>query len=437
MKSATVFMMVIIAAWAVQPVRAQTPAAASSVSPLPPAQLALRAIERIPEVQAAAARLARAEADARLRAVGTHETQITVIPQRRRVEGGPTFNEWEAEVSRGVRWPGKARLDREIGASGVEAARLDLADAHHAAARRLLALWSNWQRARVLAQEQHKQVELWARDRKAIARRVELGDAAQRDRIAADAVLAQVRAAAVQADAEAQSARRLLVSAFPDLPLPPRVRLGAAPPVLTGSDADWSRLIVERSHEIGAAQARVRMRQAEARRARADRLADPTIGVRMLSDLGGRERAVGLVLSIPIGVRQRGARAAAADADALGEQAQAAMVQRDVSRDAREVVARARAIHAIWQSRAAALKAAQDSAAREERAYTLGESGLAELLAARRVEREAALAERRADVDAIEATARVRIDAHDLWHHHTGESDADTHHGDDGHLPDM
>ena len=33
-------------------------------------------------------------------------------------------------------------------------------------------------------------------------------------------------------------------------------------------------------------------------------------------DLGGRERAVGLIVSIPIGVRQRGARSATAGADA-------------------------------------------------------------------------------------------------------------------------
>lgn len=437
MKYALLFTAAILAAWIALPARAQSPAPASSVSPLPPAQLAMRAIERVPEVQAAAAELARAEADARLRAVGTHETQISVIPQRRRVEGGPTFNEWEAEVSRAVRWPGKARLDREIGDSGVQAARLDLADAHHAAARRLLALWSAWQRAWVVAQQQHEQVDLWTRDRKAIVRRVELGDAAQRDRIAADAALAQARAAALQADADKESARRMLASAFPDLPLPPRARLGPAPPELAGSDAYWSGLIVERSHEIGAARARVRMREAEARRARADRLADPTVGVRVLNDLGGRERALGLVLSIPIGVRQRGARAASADADALAAQAQAAMVQRDVTRDAREVVARARAIRAIWRSRAQALRAAQDSAAHEERAYALGESGLAELLAVRRVEREAALAERRAAVDAIEATARVRVDAHDLWHHHTGGSDPDEHEGNGVRLPDM
>lgn len=419
------------------PAWAAGPAAAASAAPLPPTEVVLRVIELTPEVQAAAAALARAEADARLREVGTHEAQLTVIPQRRRIEGGPTFNEWEADLSRPVRWPRKARLDREIGAAGTEAARLMLSDAHHTGARRLLRLWSDWLRARVVAAQLHAQVATWQRDRDAILRRVDLGDAAGRDRLAAEAALAQARAAAMQADADARTARLALHSAFPGLPLPERLRLGTEPPQLLGSDAHWSELIVQRSHEIAAADAQARQRQAEAQRARADRLPDPTIGVRVLNDLGGRERAVGVIISIPFGVRQRGARAAAAGADAQVAQADLAMVRRDVSRDAREAVARARAAHAIWSSRQLALIAARDSAAKAERAYALGESGLAELLAARRAGLEAALAERRAAVDAIEAVARVRVDAHELWHHHTGGSEPGEHTDGGVHLPDL
>ncbi len=418
-------------------VAAQAPVPSPPSMPLPPDELVLRAIERTPEVQAAAAALSRAEADGQLRHVGTHEATLTMIPQRRHIQGGPTYNEWEADVSRPVRWPHKARLDREIGATGVEAAQLMFADAHHAGALRLLMLWSNWQRARVIAVQQRAQVATWERDHKAIARRVELGDAARRDLVAADAALAQARAAALQADADAQVAELTLRSAFPDLPLPERVRLGDEPPTLGGSNAHWSALIVQRSHEIGAADAMARQREAEARRARADRLPDPTVGIRVMDDLGGRERAVGLIVSIPIGVRQRGARAAAAGADALAAQAELTMVQRDISSSAHESVARARAAHAIWSSRQLALIAARDSADKTERAYALGESGLAELLVARRSELEAALAERSAAVDAIEAVARVRVDAHDLWHHHASGSEPDGHVGEHTYLPDF
>ncbi len=412
-------------------------AAPTPDSALPPAELVPGAIEQLPEVHAAEAALARAEADAHLRDIGSHEAQLTVIPQQRRIENGPQYREWEADLSRPVRWPQKARLDREIGAAGVEAAQLMLEDARHGGARRLLRLWSNWQRAEVEARQQHAQVTAWERDHKAIARRVELGDAARRDLVAGDAALAQARATALQADADAQTARLALRSTFPGLPLPDRQRLEAQPPELEGSDTYWTELIIQRSHEIGAADAMLRQRETEARRARADRLPDPTIGLRLLNDLGGRERAVGVIFSMPFGVRQRSARASAAAAEAMAAQAQVAMVRRDVARDARDRVARARAAHAIWASRETALLAARESASKAERAYVLGESSLTELLAARRVALETALAERRAAVDAIEAVALVRVDAHELWHGHSGESDLRRHHTDGIRLPEL
>lgn len=379
--------------------------------------------------------MARAEADARLREVGPNQAQLTVIPQRRHITSGPTYSEWEVDLSSPVRWPHKARLDHKIGAAGVQVARLLLADAHHTGARLLLMQWSNWQRAYAVAAQQHAQVAIWERDHKAIARRVELGDVAHRDLIAADAILAQAQAAALQADADARSAKLILHSDFPDLPLPQRAQLSEQPPELGSSTPHWSDLIVQRSHEIDAAVALVRQRAADAQRARADRLPDPTVGVRLLNELGGREHSVGLILGIPFGMRQRSARAAAASADALAARSELNRVRRDVTRDARNTVARARAAHAIWASYRQASQAARDSASKTGRAYTLGESGLTELLAARRTELEAALAERRAAVNANEAVARVRVDAHELWRHHVGGSDPGTHDAEAMRLP--
>lgn len=411
-------------------------AQASSTSMLPAEELALPAIERMPEIQVAAALLARAEAAARLRNVGTHEATLTLMPQRRRIRGEASYSEWEADLSRPVRWPHKARLDREIGAAGVEAAQLMLADAHHAGALDLLMLWSNWQRARVVALQLCAEVMTWERDHQAIARRVELGDAAQRDLIATEAALAQARAGCAQADSDVQIAEASLRSTFPDLPLPERLSLMDEPSTLEGSDGYWIDLILQRSHEVSAAAAMLKQHEAEAQRARADRLPDPTLGVRVFDDLGGQERAVGVVVSVPFGVRQRSALAAAAGADAQTAHAELTIARRDIARDARNSVARARAAHTIWLSRQQALAAAKQSADKTDRAYTLGESGLAELLAARRVELEAALDERNAKLDAIETVARVRIDAHDLWHHHTGSSDYDEHADEAAHLPD-
>jgi len=393
---------------------------------LPPPEWVLRAIQDTPEVHAAQAQLDRAEAEARMRRIGPHEAQLTLIPQTRRIDHDGRYREWEVDLSRGVRWPGKARLDREIGQAGREAASLALEDAHHAAARRLLALWSDWQRASAASTLRRAQLDDWRRERDAVARRVQLGDAAVRDRIALDAAVAQAQATLAQAQADADVARLALSSAFPELPLPERTRLPVAPAALDGSDTGWETLIRQRSHEIGTVAAIARQKDAEARRARADRLPDPQIGLRMISDRGGREHALGVTVTIPLGVSYRAAAASVAGADALGAQAELAMVRRDVGRNARQVVMLARAHYTIWQRQQQAAAATRSSANKAARGYALGEMGLDEMLIAQRAAHDAALAADRAEIDAIEAVTRVKVDAHAMWHRHDpGEHDGD------------
>ncbi|WP_199097989.1 TolC family protein [Dyella sp. ASV21] len=392
---------------------------------LPPAELVLRAVSEVPEVRGAEAGLARADAQARMRASGSYETQLTLIPQQRRVPGDRNYNEWEMDLTRSVRLPSKVRLDREIGASGQQAAQLGLEDAHHAAARHLLAYWSDWQRARVERQQWEQLVAIAQRDRDAVARRVELGDAAVRDRLAVEALLAQAQAALARAQSAQTQAELAWNSSFTRLPLPQREPLADyTPPALEGSDEGWVGQIVARSHEIGATAALARQKDAQARRARADRLPDPTVGIRVLNDRNGRERAYGLVVGIPLGGSYRRAEAASTAADAQLAEAELSLVQRDIERQARSEVAAARAQREIWQRQREARDAAREHAGKAARAYALGESGMAELLAARRIEQEAVLAERQAAIDALEAVARVQVDAHARWHRHDDADDA-------------
>lgn len=390
---------------------------------LPPAELVWRAIAGTPEVHGAEASVSRADAQARLLNGGSYEGQATVIPQRRRVEGDRAYNEWELEITRPIRLPGKARLDREIGSLGKDVARLDLEDAHHTAARRLLAAWADWQRARAARHQRERLAEIAQRDRDVVARRVALGDAAERERIAADAALAQAQAMLVEARRGQTQAELTWQSLFPALPLP-QVEPGEdyAPPELVGNDAAWVAAIVARSHEIGASAALARQADAQARRVRADRVPDPTVGIRVINDLAGRERAYGVVLGLPLGGSYRSAEAASARADADAAEAGLAAMRRDIERDARLAVAMARANRALWASQRQALEGARQHAAKAARAYALGEAGIEDLLAARRAEREATLAEHQAAIDAFEAVTRVRVDAHELWHRHDGEA---------------
>ncbi len=392
---------------------------------LPPQELVLRAIESAPEVHAAQALLDRAEAEARMRQAGPHEPQLSLIPQTRQIDGDRRYREWEVDLSRGMRWPGKARLDREIGQAGRDEALLAFEDAHHAAARRLLTLWSNWQRAAAATMLREAQLTAWQRERSAVTRRVQLGDAAARDQLALDAAVAQAQAALAQAQADADTSRLALTAAFPDLPLPEQLHLPAAPPALDGDDTEWVALIEQRSHEIGNAAARVRKKDAEARRARADRLPDPLIGLRMVSDRGGREHAFGVTVTMPLGGSYRAAQAAAADADAMGAEAELSMVRRDVRRDARQAVMLARAHYTIWRRQQQAAAASRSNADKAERGYALGELGLDQVLIAQRAAQEAELAARRTELDAIEAVTRVKVDAHAVWHRHAPDEHDD------------
>lgn len=404
---------------------------------LPPADRAHAAIAAYAEVRAADAYVVQAQEKARALAAGPHDTQLTLLPLRRTVRDAPTFNgrarydEWEAQLTRAIRLPGKAALDREAGAHGVAAAQLRQGDAEHQAARTLLAAWMGWLRADATAKAARTRRDSLARERDTIARRLQLGDAAQRELDQVAAALAVADAELRQADADVDAQRLALGANFPQVPLPERAPALPEPAPLEDTPQSWIDRIVTRSHEIRAAEEIAAQREALANRARADRLPDPTLGLRTFSERDGMERGIGLVLSIPFGGARRSAeaRAEAANADAARSEADA--MRRDIAREARLDVARSQVAIDVWQAARTARAANAASLARQRRAYELGEIALAERLQAERLDVESALAELRARADAHETALRVRVDSHELWHpkdeldhpdHHSGEA---------------
>ncbi|MDE2503080.1 MAG: TolC family protein, partial [Burkholderiales bacterium] len=369
-----------------------------------------------PGVQAAIARVDAAAGAARAREVGSHEFELSVIPQQRNTRLEGRYREWEAQLSRSIRLPAKARLDREIGGHLRSAAGLRLDDAEHQAARRLLELWMNGLRQALAADEASAQQALLTRERDALARRVALGDAARRDLDLFEAERAQLAAQAVGARAAAVAARQMLASEFPQLPLPaqaPPLPEPAAPP---GEVADWRQRIVERSHEIEIANEEAARLALIAARTRADRTPDPTVGVRLISDRGGAEKVVGLVLNIPIGTDYRSAMAVSESANAAAAEAEAAGVRRAVEQAAWATAEAAQSRLVQWQAQQQALVAQAAASQRTRRAWELGEAPLAEYLLAERSQRQARLAEALARVDALQALLQLRVDTHELWH---------------------
>lgn len=389
---------------------------------LPPAERAQAAISAYAEVRAADARVVEAREKARALAAGPHDTVLSLLPLRRSVRDAPTSNgragygEWEAQLTRAIRLPGKAALDRESGAHAVAAAELLQGDAEHQAARLLLAGWMGWLRAEMAAKSMLARRESMARERDTIARRVQLGDASQRelDQIAAEFAVAEAESRRAEADVQAQ--RMALDAGFPQIPLPQRAPSLAEPVAFAEPPKTWIDRIVDRSHEIRAAEEIAAQRDTMARRAQSDRLPDPTVGVRTFSERDNIERGIGLVLTIPLGGTRRSAEARAEEAAADAARSEVDAMRRDIEREARLGVARAQVALELWQAARDARSANAASVARQRRAWELGEIGLAERLQAERLDAESALAELHARADAHEAHLRVLVDSHELWH---------------------
>ena len=93
---------------------------------LPPADKVNEALDNHPSVAAAAARVEAARARGDMLRRGSHEVTVSGSYVRRTVDREGGFNEFDTTISRPFRLPGKAALDRQVGAVVSDALR-DLA----------------------------------------------------------------------------------------------------------------------------------------------------------------------------------------------------------------------------------------------------------------------------------------------------------------------
>lgn len=380
---------------------------------LPQTGAVLQALDNHPRVRAAQAELQAAQAEHdRLRA-GSHEYGLRLSANRRNVAGGPEHNEWEAALERGLRLPGKARLDEQIGARGVEGAEERIGDARHETARQLLGLWYAALQAEAETRLWREQAALLAEEGRIVGQRVRRGDAARLETLQIEAALAQVHARIGQAEARSRMAQAELRAGFPELPAP--VDTQAEPLLPAGGEMEWIEHALEHNHELRAVQRAVEKMRLLAQRAESERLPDPILGLRYANEQGGEEKILGLSLSIalPGEGRRAAAGALAAQAEALSETE--AATRRRLTAEAAANWQRAAgevASHRRLKEAAAELVRHADLAAR---AHELGELGLSEVLLARRQALEARLAAEQSRLAANEAIARLLLDAHRLW----------------------
>ena len=382
-----------------------------------PAEAPVRdVLTQSPAVHAADAGIAGAQARARRLAVGPYEWNARAAIDHRRERGGDRFMEQEIGLERTLRWPGKAEADQRLGEQTRRVGELARADAWHEAARMLLADWFEALREARAATVWRAQAELAAQQADTVRKRQRAGDAARLDTLAADAEQARTEGAAARAAGLAAALAEALARRYPGLPPLPRTEATAAQPLPAALNAaQWVERILADNHELELAQANAALARQQAERARLDRRGDPTVGMRVARERDGQERVFGVYASLPLGSAGREADLAAALADADKAEQQALLARRRIEADTWRLASLDQAVRADWERQAAARLATQQSAELMARAYSLGEASLAEVLQARRLALDAALATDAAWLDALQSRARLLLDTHQLW----------------------
>ena len=382
---------------------------------LPPEAVIIDALDHHPAVTAAQARVQSAEAQATALRKGNHEFVLQGMASRRSVDRDGDYAEFDANITRPIRLPGKAALDRQAGALGVEVAHNMMEDVRHATALAFSDLWHDWLTAEALYRNDMGTVASLQKSLVSIQRRATLKDAAMLDVDQADAALAQAQAQAESSRAMREEARAKLSTNFPDVPLPERLPDMVDPGPLLHDDEALRDHVIGRSHEIRAAEREAERLAVLARRARADRFADPSFGVRLFSERGGQEQGAGLVASIPLGGGNRRAMSDHAAAEATAAERDMAKVRREVEATAAADLSNVRARRSIWESMRRSAERASAAAALTERGYKLGAVDLGDTLLAQRQANEARRQEIQARSDILRAILKLRIDAHDVW----------------------
>ncbi len=378
-----------------------------------PTETARPLLEQDPGVAAARAGLDVARQEAGILDNSPYEWIARGSGQQRKVQSGPRYNEWSVGIERTFRLPGKAIADRNLGAATVNAAEARYRDAQHEAARELAGLWVEWlagESARKLAERNLQSVQ---ESLAAVEKRVRAGDASKLDANIARAELAEQRRLENDAKTQAAIAWARLSTRFPGVaPQPPTLPI---PTPITEDVAFWRERILAQSDALKIAQTQIQMDQAQAERARRDRIPDPTLGLQTASEIGGQEHITGVVLSLPIPGQARRLRSAKAAATVEVSRREFAFKQRQFETEIASAVASARGAYNSLQIANESTLAMEQNAALMQRAYTLGEADLQSLLLARRQATAAMNNALQVQVTVLKAYYGLLVDAHLIW----------------------
>ncbi len=358
---------------------------------------------------------------------GREEWMVGADFAQRRIEAlRDNQTEWGVALSRPLRLPARAAADRELAGALTAHSEANLGEALHESGRQLLALWFDWLNEASQAQLWRAQLQLGEQQLAAVIARIRLGEAPRSERVNSEAALAQLRLQQQQAATREQQARNRLRAQFPDLPVAAE---GALPSPLSpdGTADDYVDAVLEHNHELFRARRQAEVLQAEARQLARRRSADPNVGIFYKNEAGGSEHVLGLNVGLTLpGPARRFAQEAAEQLSATAQDAAMRLEQR-LRQEARADFEAAIALSANWQQAERAAQALDEAARLAARAYSLGEGSLDQVLLNRRLALDGRLQAQQAQLAALAADARLKLDAHRLWALDAGADAGGTH----------
>jgi len=406
-------------------------ALAQAASLLPPDEQVIKVLSQQPSWQAQRQQSDADGARAEQTRVGSAEWTPSFSYGRRSYHGAsagePATREWAVDLSRGLRLPGKAQADQALADTQRQSSQAQTLSLWRTLSLGLLQHHAEWLKAVRTEAIWQAQVDLSQSQLRLAERRHQLGDAARIDATQVAANQAQAMAQLAAATQKRLALGRQLQSLYPGWPLPTQ---GATPPDLADSwpqaqqalatlpsrldEAALQALLNQHPDKLAADQARTQA-QALARRADAERLADPTVGVQVAQDRSGAERLLSLNVSWPLGsaYRDLGHTAQWRQAQAVALQSEDAQrrLQNELAQAWQETLDSA----ARWQLAREAQNQFDAVASALDKGYRLGEGQLSDVLQARRLAKDQALLGAQAEIDTWQALWRWQIESGQRW----------------------
>jgi outer membrane protein TolC len=348
---------------------------------------------------------------------GPEEFTIRGNKQRRNVSNDAVpglYQEFSAGVERPFRMWGKAGVDENIAAATRSFAGNEYSDTLHEASKELLSNWFSYLRAiqtRVIAE---RNSQLGDQISRMTQFRYKVGDVARLDSQLAAAEQGRLKAVLELAKANEQSSMDAFTRKYPAIRLPKQINWPGIRSLDTKRDV-LKEQFLERNHELKLAKSDSETSTLRAKRAELDKIPDPTFGIYTANEFGGAERIYGLTVSFPIPSGTRSSNAKAAAAEATTAHYKVADTERKVSIEFDQLWSQMVARRAAAESLIEAAKIQNKAAQAAEKAYSLGEGSMYDLIAARKAANENQLAADLTRLDALEAYYRLRLDLHQIW----------------------